>query len=96
MASSSSSCLSILVVAFSLLLTVAFLVVLHHLTAIKPEADAGAVKVMGSVVSIAFGHFQISVHLFSLPTIPWPAFVKKLMDVLRNIAFFSFADLSQP
>ena len=83
-----------------LLLIVAFLIALHVLSAYKPEVDVGAAmamrQAMGSVVNIAFGHLQISVHLFSLPTIPWPTFVKKLMDVLRNIAFFSFADLSQP
>jgi hypothetical protein len=44
----------ILVVVMSMLLIAAFLSVLHHLTAIAPHADAGAVKVMGSVVSIAF------------------------------------------
>jgi hypothetical protein len=85
-----------LVVVLSVLLIAAFLIVLHHLTAITPQADAGAVKVLGSVVSIAFGHFQISVHLFSLPTVPWPLFVKQIMEFFRNIAFFSFADFSQP
>ena len=38
----------------------------------------------------------MSVHIFSLPSIPWPFWLRQLMEYLRNIAFFSFADFSRP
>ena len=83
-------------IILSVLVIFGYLLALNHLTAIKPEADAGAVKVLATVVNVAFTHFQISVHLFSLPDIPWPLFVKDIMGFLRNFAFFSFADFAQP
>eukprot|EP01052_Picozoa_sp_SAG31_P014643 SAG31_NODE_918_length_11020_cov_14.801392_1_plen_980_part_00 len=83
-------------VALSLLAIAGFLVVLHHLTAIKPEADEGAAKVLGSLASIALTHFQSSVLIFSIPSVPWPLWIGKLTQYLRNLAFFSFADFTMP
>ena len=73
-----------------------FMVALNYLTDVKPDAPEGAVKVLASIVSIAFGQFQVSVLIFSLPSIPWPLELKALMQYLRNIAFFSFADFARP
>ena len=76
--------------------TVAFLAALHHFTAIKPEVDAGAVKTTGSICAIAFGHFQLSVHIFCLPALRWPLYIKEIMEFLKSFAFISFADMARP
>eukprot|EP01046_Picozoa_sp_COSAG06_P008833 COSAG06_NODE_452_length_15547_cov_6.162416_10_plen_465_part_00 len=74
----------------------AFMLALSHLTGVNPEHAQGATKMLGSIAAIAFGHLQMSVHIFTLPSIPWPAWLRRLMQLLRNIAFISFADFSQP
>ena len=38
----------------------------------------------------------MSVHIFTLPSIPWPGWVRRIMEFLRNIAFINFADFAQP
>ena len=83
-------------IVISIIAIAAFMFGLSHLTEVKPDADEGAVKMLGSIASIAFGHFQMAVHIFTLPAIPWPLWLKRVMELLRNIAFISFADFAQP
>ena len=62
------------------------------------EAVENAFNALGSIMtlSIAFGHLQISVLIFSMQSVPWPLWMRTLMHYLRNLAFFSVADLAQP
>ena len=86
----------IAMILLSMIAIAAFMLALSHLTGVNPEHAQGATKMLGSIAAIAFGHLQMSVHIFTLPSIPWPAWLKRLMQLLRNIAFISFADFSQP
>jgi preprotein translocase subunit SecG len=76
------------------------MLVLFRLTAVSKhvdnEATQGAIKVLGSTATIAFGHLQMAVHILTLPSVQWPELLQTIMQFLRNIAFISIADFVRP
>jgi hypothetical protein len=76
------------------------MLVLFRLTTVSKtvntEATEGAIKVLGSTATIAFGHLQMAVHILTLPSVQWPKFLQEVMQFLRNIAFISIADFVRP
>jgi heme/copper-type cytochrome/quinol oxidase subunit 2 len=76
------------------------MLILFRLTTVSKtvdtEATQGAIKVLGSTATIAFGHLQMAVHILTLPSVQWPELLQAIMQFLRNIAFISFADFVRP
>ena len=81
-------------------LTGVWMLVMFKLTAVKDDIDnemtQGAIKVLGSTATIAFGHLQIAVHILTLPSVQWPQLLVDIMQFLRHIAFLSFTDFVRP